>query len=323
MPRRIPPETEGFGNDSFLDVVTNLVGILILLVMVVGLRVKNAPAEPALDAAQTAAFNESVGQATALENDVMRLSGEIEELDLEREFRFHERAAMAYKVAELRNELAARTQQHSAQRDEFSQLLARRTSELALVTQEIERVRATPAKSVQIQSLPTPLSQSVQGHEEHFQLKGGRITRIPLRALLDQFEAEAQRQVNRLRDAPQFSSTVGPVGGFRLRYTLERVDVPGQGSMAQLVEWVLLPVSSQLGESVTTALAEGSEFRETVGALNPRRTTVTIWTYPDSFGEFRKLKQQLFQSGFATAGRPLPEGMPIGGSPQGSRSAAE
>jgi len=323
MARRVPPASDGFGNDSFLDVVTNLVGILILLVMVVGLRVKNAPARTTSDEAQSVALEESATHVSAVERDVMRLAGEIEEVDLEREFRHHERAAMAYKVAELRNDLASRFQQQSEQQKELSQQLARRRSELALVAQEIERVRATPEKSVQIQSLPTPLSQFVEGHEEHFQLKGGRLTRIPLRSLLDQFEAEAQRQVNRLRDAPQFSSTVGPVGGFRLRYTLERVDVPGQGSMAQLVEWVLLPVSSQLGESVNTALADGSEFREVCGSLNPRRTTITIWTYPDSFGDFRKLKQQLFQAGFATAGRPLPEGMPIGGSPRGSRSAAE
>ena len=34
-------EQEGFGTDSFLDVVSNIVGILIILVMVVGVRAKD------------------------------------------------------------------------------------------------------------------------------------------------------------------------------------------------------------------------------------------------------------------------------------------
>jgi hypothetical protein len=57
--------------------------------------------------------------------------------------------------------------------------------------------------------------------------------------------------------------------------------------------------------------------------LSPNRYTITIWTYPDSFDEFRKLKKILYQQGYAVAGRPLPEGMPIGASPSGSKSSAQ
>ena len=41
-------DAHAFGSDSFLDVVTNMVGILIVLVMVVGVRIKHAPATSAL-----------------------------------------------------------------------------------------------------------------------------------------------------------------------------------------------------------------------------------------------------------------------------------
>ena len=50
---------------------------------------------------------------------------------------------------------------------------------------------------------------------------------------------------------------------------------------------------------------------------------MTIWTYPDGFAEFRKLKQELYAMGYETAGRPLPFGVPITASPGGSKSAAE
>ena len=45
MTRRSSRRTDefGFGSDSFLDVVANIVGILIILIVMVGVRVKNAP----------------------------------------------------------------------------------------------------------------------------------------------------------------------------------------------------------------------------------------------------------------------------------------
>jgi len=78
-----------------------------------------------------------------------------------------------------------------------------------------------------------------------------------------------------------------------------------------------------LGEPIDAALAEGSLFRRRLAQLNPERTTITVWIYPESFEDFRRLKKDLFHLGFTTAARPLPEGMYIGGSPDGSRSAAQ
>jgi hypothetical protein len=38
---------------------------------------------------------------------------------------------------------------------------------------------------------------------------------------------------------------------------------------------------------------------------------------------YRTLREQLYQRGYSVAGRPLPEGQPIAGSPFGSKSAAQ
>src|SRR5437762_9694863 len=43
MARPRTDTTEAFGTDSFLDIVCNMTGIIILLVLVVGLRLKDAP----------------------------------------------------------------------------------------------------------------------------------------------------------------------------------------------------------------------------------------------------------------------------------------
>ena len=53
-----------------------------------------------------------------------------------------------------------------------------------------------------------------------------------------------------------------------------------------------------------------------LGAFNPNAVTVTVWVYPDSFPEFRELKEELYQLGFLTASRPMPDGQPISGSPR-------
>ena len=47
MSRTRNHESESAGGDSFLDIVSNIVGILIILVMVAGARVKNYPIRPA------------------------------------------------------------------------------------------------------------------------------------------------------------------------------------------------------------------------------------------------------------------------------------
>jgi hypothetical protein len=52
-------------------------------------------------------------------------------------------------------------------------------------------------------------------------------------------------------------------------------------------------------------------------------TTVTLWCYPDSFEGYRAIRAELHRLGIPTAGRPLPDGAPIGGSTEGSKSVVQ
>ena len=96
-----------------------------------------------------------------------------------------------------------------------------------------------------------------------------------------------------------------------------------QGSVIQLTKWDLLPVSDVLGEPVEEAILRNSSLMQFLASYRPSTTTVTVWTYPGSFGDFRQLKEELFSLGYATAARPLPQGVLIGGSPSGTKSAAQ
>jgi len=337
MRRRVCQVTEGPGNDSFLDIVANIVGILIILVMVTGVRAKQWPAEEppqeVVPAAAAALENERAAEL-ALRRDVQALMEQEQQIVAETAIQNEVRMRLATAVAGAEHQIESRRNRLDAASQEDFRLrrgLAESQSNLERLRGEIHFTLETDGAPMRVESYPTPLGKTVEGREIHFQLKGGRVAYIPLEALLNRFKQEAQRQMYKLRDLPEFTDTVGPEGGFRLRYTVVRRDLSPEmqiasgigGGYGELERWTLIPAAGELGEPVDVALAEGSRFREVVASHSPQATTITIWTYPDSFAGFRRLKEELFRMGFATAARPLPEGTPIGGSPHGTKSAAE
>ena len=86
---------------------------------------------------------------------------------------------------------------------------------------------------------------------------------------------------------------------------------------------VLTPVADNLGETVNEAMRPNSQFRLALANRRAKDATITLWTYPDSFDDFRRVKKELYRLGFPVAARPLPEGVPISGSSSGSKSTAE
>lgn len=62
MSRR-PPDESTFGSDSFLDIIANIVGILIILIVVAGVRVSRAPAVSSqVESPETAVLNSDVSE---------------------------------------------------------------------------------------------------------------------------------------------------------------------------------------------------------------------------------------------------------------------
>jgi len=336
MPKRTSREDEQvIGSDSFLDVVTNIVGILIILVMVVGMRAERLPGPGATDASlDDDELRQAESTAASLEGDVLRLAGEMESLAATTANRYAERAVLAQFVSQRQYDLEQRRQQMTVgAREQFDleKSVAAAQSRLKTLDEERRPLAAAKPAKIEIQNYPTPLSQTVFGKELHVQLRGGRVAAIPLDELIARFKQQAPQKVDRLRSQSEFTETLGPIDGFRLRYTLERVDMPLEkqlstghsGSYVQLYEYTLIPVSSQVGESLAEALGPTSRFRTELSRHDAGRTTVTLWSYPDSFGEFREMRKELYRLGYQVAGRPLPFGQPIGGSPQGSKSSAQ
>ena len=326
MRRKVQGEVGLAGQDSFLDVVTNIVGILIILVMVVGMRARNEPSASAQEAAVSEKLLALRSQSKATEHDVLQTESELDALDRELALRSQERELVATMIAARQQDLETR----QAQMDEKARREWQLQTDLANAQTELQRIKdqTTGAQAattvVKIESYPTPVSRTVHGHEAHFQLSRGRILYVPFEELLDRAKSEIQRHRLTVEDLPERDFEVGPLEGFRLLLTMRGSIVPNTNQMVfGLKHAEFVPVSRELGEAIDDAIAPRSEFSARLAGYNPKDTTITVWFYPDSFDEFRALKKQLYSMGFATAGWPLAEGTYISGSPQGKRSAAE
>jgi hypothetical protein len=325
MARRTEAEHEAGNDSSFLDVITNCVGILIILVIVVGQRAKNAPL---VQSAREAAAKLATARAEtgSMEEDTAEIARQLAIVQSEVGSRARERGEVNALVTVLEGRMAERR----AALDEKSRGRFDTQRELAMVAAELNRVEverqqiALPAepKTIEIESFPTPIGKTVEGKEAHFQLLGGRLAYVPLDVFKDKlYDRLREHARNSDRDA-EIVDTLGPVGGFRLRYTLEKFETP-RGIVAQVAHLEMLPVSSQLGEPIDAALAKKSQFRDKLEMMSPRQFTITVWTYSDSFAEYRRLKKELYSMGYPVAARPLLPGMPIAASPQGSKSSSE
>ncbi len=332
------------GYDSFLDTVTNIVGILIILVMVVGVRAQHLPVTLPPDTPQAESPEEQARRTRAeqlarrgaallsLRRDALELAAAAQTVEAERLAREHERQRLALAVALLKKELDEKTlalSQEQRHRDELAEAIAACERDIATSQQRLNELSST-TQHIQIVNHPTPLSVPVDFEEVHFVIRRGKIAYIPLSSLVDELMSDARRKIPRLFEVPEITGTVGPIGGFRLEYSIVRrtigeaeiAGVPGAGAYAQLRRWILVP-EGNVGEPVAQALEETSEFRRRIAGYRPDRTTVTIWCYPDGFADFRRLKDFLHERGYSVAGRPLPDGFPITGSPGGTKSSAQ
>jgi len=344
------------GHDAFLDIVANLVGILIILVVILGSRtgeVADAIREKSATDPQAASSELVTDQPLTVEKvqqriEDLQVEGQraIEALAdsqrLEREIRRSD--AELQQVARQRGQLmdlinVAKSAWEDKQKDLDKKDVERGKAEakIAAAKKELEdlqqarsRVESSERPVVAVSHLPTPMAKTVFGEELHFRLKGGRLAIVPIDRLVAEIQRDLQRSAPGGRDGV-IDSAVGPIQGFVARYEMEKsremVNRGGQMATAtrvQLVSMVLEPLSEPHGQPLAEVLAsDGNLLDVELAGRSPDKTTVTVWVYPDSFGEFRRLKEHLYARGYATAARPLPMNRPIAGGPQGTKSIAQ
>ncbi|MBS0203637.1 MAG: hypothetical protein JSS49_12100 [Planctomycetes bacterium] len=367
-----------FGSDSFLDVVANIVGILIILIVIAGVRVsktppkpKTSPAVPTLDLPVAPAppvdppdETDSAAPEPIMAEVTPEMDSEIPEalpplepppelVDRVRQLE----AEVAAITAESRTLGDALAESHRLQTtlDERLQtargLLDERKSQLNAVTardaqqkQDLELTRQAVARLLQqvtdleqktppvekLEHRITPVSRTVLGQELHFRLEGDRVAEVPIEALVERLKDHIERRKDWIIKTRQHKGQVGPINGFNLEYILGVEMITGLeelrggvgGYRMSMRYWEIQPEPSLRGEPEDVALSQGSKFYQALVGAGPD-TTLTFWVYPDSYNLYRKLQRFAHDQGFPVAGRPLPAGVAISGSPNGTKSASQ
>jgi len=320
------------GQDSFLDVITNIVGILIILVMVVGARVQKIvldapePAAPAANAALEAEVDELENTLASAESEIAELQLQGRMVEAAAEGAGGARLELATAVAAAKVEIERRKEAADAAHVAAAERASRRQELDAAIqkcTLEAEAAKYRKATTEEVLAYPTPIGRTVNGEEIHFRIAGERIAYIPLDELFQMAKHNTQRHATSLAELSARIETVGPAHGFSLDYVIEaKVDQSRGQVLIRSREWVVRPVEPGVGETVAEALAPRSKFRVALAGVKPD-TTVTLWCYPDSFAAYRQIREELHRLGVPTAGRPLPDGAPIGGSTEGSKSVVQ
>jgi hypothetical protein len=176
----------------------------------------------------------------------------------------------------------------------------------------------------------SPVTRAVEADEYHFRLEQGRISRIPLNELLERLKAQVLSRRSAILKFNQFEGAVGPVGGYSMKYTVEKEGPSpmealqtGDGRIrVNVSRWEIVPEESRIEETVEAAVQPGARFREQLETCPPD-AVITLWVYEDSFAGFPPIRELAHSLSLRIAARPLPPGSPIVGSPNGSRSTAQ
>ena len=333
------------GHDAFLDIVANLVGILIILVVVLGTqstavieeieeniqKEKSGTTELATEAQLSKLATYSM-RAAAARTDSNRLETTVREYDSTIQIRKQQRAI----VLDMLTLAEAAWQEKKQEFDQQAVQAAERVTSFQSAQEELtelagirRRLEDQPDPVVAIDHLPTPMAKTVFGDEIHFRLKGDRLSIVPIERLLAEIKRDFERTASIARNG-QTQAAVGPIRGYVARYRMDKnrelISRGGQVQMAtriQLIGMTVEPLRTPHGQTLEQVFANSSELDVELAGRDPATTTITVWVYPDSFAAFRKLKERLYARGFATAARPLPVGQEITGGPQGSRSRAQ
>jgi hypothetical protein len=356
--RRRPTREIPFSFDSFLDVVANVVGIILRLILVawVGARSYQAvvpqpevpilpepvvadrkwPRPPALSAPADPLAGELARQRRELGSAEARLARDLElargvhEKGEEAERELSDLTSKEHKLEEVGSE----AKQTSAQRAEAARQAALSVDELKArakaLQEKVARLLEAP-RITQALRYRTPVSQPV--HEEvMFECQHGRVTLIDIGALVEHMKRGMREKEEMLRTTWEVRDVTPAVGAFRLRYVVERerglmdrgASGPTPGAFRYGPKlWEVEPIMAERGESADDALASGSTFRKVIDALDPQQTAVTLWVYPDSFSLYRRLRDYLHDRDVMVAGRPLPDNVPIASSRHGTASRGQ
>jgi hypothetical protein len=368
MARRRNSDDIEFGSDSFLDIVANIVGILIILIVVAGIKAGAAPvsaehlaeylrthikpATPKVEQAPVAVTAAPqpvkappapeplvippspalIRQADTLKAEIASLDSQSQSATNEIEKASREEQADSQAVADLRQTIDAESAELGRHKTKLaateSQLQAKQTGLLQLEV-DVQKAEAVKPQVTTLKHKLTPLGREISGKELHFRLMNNRVAFLPIEELIQRLRPQILRDRERLIRNGIQRGEIGPIAGFHMEYVLEARRLSAMEELRQgmsvainLSSWKLVAEPDLETESAEEAIKDHGDFLRRLRDADGD-TTITFWVYPDSYAIYRQVQEFAHRENFTVAARPLPFGIPIAGSPQGSRSSGQ
>jgi hypothetical protein len=317
-----------FSLDSFLDVVANVVGIIIRLILVawVGARTYTSlvPAtRPAPTAGQTSGAvtdpleDQLAQRRRELEQARQRLLQELNRLPpIQEQQESAGRQLAGVKVQRqqlLQESNRAGTPALSSTKgaQDFSLSLAELDDRGKRVRDQIAELEKLPPIK-RVLRYRVPVSRPVTEQELHFECRAGRVSYVDFAGMRVEVQRAFEAGKDQLRQSGRLEGITPPLGAFQGHYVLSQAN-DGLGRVDMDLEFE--PIAEPRGETGQQALAPGSEFRRLVDGAAGRQTVVTFWVYPDSFVLFRQLREYVYEHNIEyVAARPLQTGQLIASS---------
>ena len=327
------------GQDAFLDIVANLVGILIILIVIVGAQAGAAARSAvAVDKDLESNIHQAVLETQRQELALRELEIDNEQLEtlIDQEKAYarqltdvrHQRLVELETVRQLVKKQTKDLDQKD--RDAFlaktnQQNLKRKLTDAKATLAALNSADVSPKSNTKTETIdhyPNPIARTVFSQEIHFRLYKGKLVWVPLDELVETMK-QHWRLIAENKSFQKTKQTVGPVGNFRLQYDL---DSRGQGAdrRVQFRKFNLIPVDQNAGEPVDWALQSSqSQWSTRLANYSPQTTTVSVWAYPDSYQEHSEIKKWLHTQGYQMASWPMEHGRLISGSPDGFKTSAQ
>lgn len=305
--------------DSFLDVIANLVGILVLLVVVVGVRSAKSAYEAAapeevvdLEALRSEAADKEAAVLAAV-RDTRLAAQRISQVTQDTVLREITRQQYADEVAQLRQDIEdqrakldpdrRRSAEVQIELAKVEQRLDDLTAKQVALIGQIAQMEETPTKQVEIAGSSIAANRKYEPYIVF--LKGGRVASLPGDELVQQVN-QARRSLpppNLLKRGQEFRRNVGPVEGFTLEIVFQHMSVQRRGgaTVATRLKQCLLNMNGDLvrWEEIDEAIDPGSALMTRLAGIDAENTAVILQTAPDSYEEYQTLKTHLSKLGYS------------------------
>lgn len=333
-------EEESPGGDSFLDIVANIVGILVLLVVVVGVRAGRqvffAEAAPAADVESLDTLRDRLKQATfearSAAEDAHGLRDKLHAAAAETSRRDQDRQEATLYVTKLRAELDE-AERSLAEGDRRSLEAHNAISQAQLTLDRLSREEislASAAAETEVETISVSPAPIVDGKADvviGFRLKGDRLCYLPI----DELQAQLQSRIKppAITDptkAIRTECSVGPIEGFVANATIRwGVQVHGARiGLAMSPERIVVREATTVrGETVDAAFAPGGYLASRLELLDPKTYVVQLFTYPDSFERLPEVEAKLREQGFRVAVSPKSQNGPLVFAPHGRKAVTQ